>query len=49
MARRRPRALKVVMSHEKVCDGLFCLCKKRSKNIVEWEKQLKDTQLGVGF
>jgi hypothetical protein len=47
MARRRPRAPKVVVSHEKVCECPLCLRKKRSKSLVEWGKGLKKTQLEV--
>jgi hypothetical protein len=32
MARRRPRAPKVVVSHGKVCEGLLRLRKERSKS-----------------
>jgi hypothetical protein len=48
MARHYPRAPKVVVSHEKVCEGQLHLCKERSKNLVEWRKLLKETWLGVG-
>jgi hypothetical protein len=37
------------MSLEKVCEGLLHLRKERSKNLVEWKKWLKETQLGVGL
>jgi hypothetical protein len=32
MAKRYPRAPKVVVSHEKVCEGLLHLQKERSKS-----------------
>jgi hypothetical protein len=49
MARRHPRALKVVVSHEKVYEVPFCLHKERSKILVKWEKWLKETRLGVSL
>jgi hypothetical protein len=49
MARHRSRALKCVVSLEKVCECLLYLQKERSKNFVEWEKWLKGTRLGVGL
>jgi hypothetical protein len=49
MARRHPRASKRVVSLEKVCDDPLRLRKKRSKSLVEWEKWLKETRLGVGL
>jgi hypothetical protein len=48
MARHHPRAPKVVVSHEKVCEGPLHLRNERSKSLVEWAKQLKETQLRVG-
>jgi hypothetical protein len=49
MARHHPRASKHVVSLEKVCEDLLRLRKKRSKSLVEWEKWLKETRLGVGL
>jgi hypothetical protein len=49
MARHRPRALKCVVSLRKVCEGSLRLRKERNKSLVEWEKWLKETQLGVGL
>jgi hypothetical protein len=49
MASHRPRALKRVVSFEKVCEGPLRLRKERSKSLVEWEKWLKETRLGVGL
>jgi hypothetical protein len=49
MTRHRPRALKCVVSLKKVCEGPLHLRKERSKNLVEWGKWLKETQLGVGL
>jgi hypothetical protein len=49
MARRRPRAPKRVVSLRKVCEGLLCLRKERSKSLVEWGKWLKETRLGVAL
>jgi hypothetical protein len=40
MARHRPRAPKVVVSHGKDCEGLRFLRKKRRKSLVEWGKWL---------
>jgi hypothetical protein len=36
-----------VASLEKVCEGLLRLQKERSRSLVEWEKWLKETRLGV--
>jgi hypothetical protein len=47
--RRRPRAPKSVVSLRKVCEGPLHLQKERSKRLVEWEKWLKETWLGVGL
>jgi hypothetical protein len=47
MARRCPRAPKRVVSLGKVCECPFRLRKERSKSLVEWEKWLKETMLGV--
>jgi hypothetical protein len=49
MARGHPRALKHVVSLEKVCECLLHLRKERCKSLVEWEKWLKETRLGVGL
>jgi hypothetical protein len=49
MARHRPRALKCVVSLRKVCEGPLHLRKERNKSLVEWEKWLKETRLGVGL
>jgi hypothetical protein len=49
MARHRPRAPKRVVSLEKVCEGPLHLQKERTKSLVEWEKWLKETRLGVGL
>jgi hypothetical protein len=49
MASHRPRALKRVVSLEKVCEGPLRLRKERSKSLVEWGKWLKETRLGVGL
>jgi hypothetical protein len=49
MARHRPRVLKRVVSLGKVCEGPLRIRKKRSKSLVEWEKWLKETRLGVGL
>jgi hypothetical protein len=49
MARHHLRALKHVMSLEKVCEGPLHLRKERSKSLVEWEKWLKETRPGVGL
>jgi hypothetical protein len=46
MARRRPRALKCVMSFGKVCEGRLHLRKERNK-LVDREKWLKETRLIV--
>jgi hypothetical protein len=48
-ARRRPIALKHVVSFGNVCEGLLRLRKERSKSLVEWGKWLKETRLGVGL
>jgi hypothetical protein len=48
MARYRYRALKHVVSLEKVCERPLHLQKKRSK-LVYREKWLKETRLGVGL
>jgi hypothetical protein len=48
MARHHSRASKVAMSREKVYEGLLYLRKERSKSLVEWRKQLKETQHGIG-
>jgi hypothetical protein len=48
MATRRPRALKRVVSLEKVCEGWLHLRKERSK-LVDREKWLKETRLRVGL
>jgi hypothetical protein len=50
MARRCPRAPKVVVSCGKVCEGLSHLRKERSKILVEWESGLKrpDLELALG-
>jgi hypothetical protein len=49
MTRRRPRAFKHVVGLGTVCEGPLCLWKERSKSLVEWEKWLKETRLGVGL
>jgi hypothetical protein len=49
MARHCPRAPKRVVSLEKVCEGPLHLWKERIKSLVEWEKWLKKTRLGVGL
>jgi hypothetical protein len=49
MVRYLPRAPKHVMSLGKVCEGPLRLRKERSKSLVEWEKWLKGTRLGVGL
>jgi hypothetical protein len=36
------------VSLEKVCEGPLRLRKERNKSLVEWEKWLKETRLGVG-
>jgi hypothetical protein len=38
-----------VVSLKKVCEGPLRLWKKRRKSLVEWEKWLKETYLGVGL
>jgi hypothetical protein len=48
MVRHRPRAPKRVVSLEKVCECRLHLRKKRSK-LVDWEKWLKKTRLGVNL
>jgi hypothetical protein len=49
MARHRPRAPKRVLSLGKICEGPLHLQKERNKCLVEWEKWLKETWLGVGL
>jgi hypothetical protein len=49
MIRRRPRASKRVVGLGIVCEGPLRLHKERSKSLVEWEKWLKETRLGVGL
>jgi hypothetical protein len=49
MARHYPRASKCVVWLGKVCEGPLRLRKERSKSLVEWEKWLKETRLGVGL
>jgi hypothetical protein len=48
MASHCPRAPKRVVSLEKVCEGRLRLQKERSK-LVDQEKWLKETRLGVGL
>jgi hypothetical protein len=48
MARHRPRASKCVVSLGKVCECRLHLQKERSK-LVDREKWLKETRLGVGL
>jgi hypothetical protein len=48
MARHRPRASKCVVSLGKVCECQLHLQKERSK-LVDREKWLKETRLGVGL
>jgi hypothetical protein len=49
MARRCPIPPKRVVSLEKVYKCPLHLQKERSKSLVEWEKWLKETCLGVGL
>jgi hypothetical protein len=49
MIRRRPRASKRVVGLGIVCESPLRLHKERSKSLVEWEKWLKETRLGVGL
>jgi hypothetical protein len=48
MTRHHPRALKHVVSLGKVCEGRVQLRKERRK-LVDREKWLKETRLGVGL
>jgi hypothetical protein len=38
-----------VVSLGKICEGPLHLQKERNKSLVEWEKWLKETWLGVGL
>jgi hypothetical protein len=49
MVRPRPRASKLMVSLEKVCEGPLHLRKERSKSLVEWGKWLEETWFGVGL